>query len=87
MSVVSVLPVRTCPGWCTDHTGFHDGSEDWHKSRDIEVEGITFYASTGTTTGQTEVFFPEFAVTDGMSLEETEAFACALLELIREVRA
>ncbi len=88
MSVVSMLPVRTCPAWCTDHTGFDDGSEDWHKSQEFEVGGYTFYVSSGTLSGEAEIFDVSGpALSDGVSLDAAEAFARAILAAVKEARA
>ncbi|MFW6776271.1 hypothetical protein ACOACO_18465 [Nocardioides sp. CPCC 205120] len=66
------------PPWCTDHAGFDDGSDDWHKSADVVVGDHTFYVSTGTHTGAPEVFMRR-AASEGTSLDDAEALGRALI--------
>ena len=75
-----------CPAWCTDHTGFDDGSGHWHESLDVELYGFAFYASAGTVSGEPEFFMPEVGCRDGMSLQEAEHLAQCILMVVREVQ-
>lgn len=83
---MSVIPTAgtTCPDWCTDHTGFDDGSDDWHKGSDQTVGGHTFYVTTGNLEGIPEVFF-ENAI-DALSLDEAEHMARTLLAAVEAAR-
>lgn len=74
------------PAWCNDHDGFTDGSSDWHKSADVEVGEHVFYVSTGTVTGEAEVFVTDHP-SEGISLREAEAFAFALLAAVKAATA
>lgn len=75
-----------CPSWCTDHTGFDDGSEDWHQSGEVAVSEFDFYVSTGTLSGGPEIFFPR-TPDEGISLDSAETFARSILAMIEEARA
>lgn len=77
----------TCPAWCADHNQFSDGSDNWHESRTVEVHGFEFYVSTGTLTGEPELFMPQQGCKEGMALEEAAEVAQAVVSLIREVRS
>lgn len=72
------------PTWCTAHTGFDDGSDDWHQSVRWEIAGHWFYVSDGTITG-----LPEFFMDNGepIPLDEAKELATRMLLLIEEARA
>lgn len=72
-----------CPSWCNDHTGFDDGSDDWHSSTEQVVGRHSFYLSSGTHTGQPEVFFDDH---EGIPLEEAERLARGILALVEAAR-
>jgi len=84
---MTTTTTTTCPAWCTDHNGFDDGSDNWHRSWNVEIHGFVFYTSTGTWTGETEVFMPQHGAGDGMTLRQAEDVANALLELVKAARA
>lgn len=84
MSVLS-LPTTptTCPSWCAQHSGFDDGSSDWHESQRVQVGRHRVYVSTGSITGGPEVFMDDY---EGVPLEEAERFAQVILELVEAAR-
>ena len=75
---------EVCPAWCTDHTGFDDSDEDWHKTQWIEVGNHRFYISTGSLSGAPEVFLDDY---EGVPLADAQHFAQAILAAIEEVRS
>ena len=76
-----------CPAWCTDHLRFEDGSDDWHKGREVELHGFEFFLTTGTTSGATENYFHNAtAKSDSVSLDDAERVALAILELVKAAR-
>lgn len=81
---VSAVSATPCPAWCTDHTGFDDGSDDWHKGSDQTVGGHTFYVTTGNLDGIPEVFFKDSI--DVLSLDEAEHMARTLLAAVEAAR-
>lgn len=83
---MSVIPTTgtTCPTWCTDHTGFDDGSDDWHKGSTLTVGKYAFYVTTGNLEGIPEVFFEDSI--DALSLDEAERMARALLTAVEAAR-
>lgn len=88
MTTTALAPqIGNHPAWCTNHTGFDDGSDNWHKGRTREVHGFEFYVSTGSTTGDPELFMPAHGCSDGMSLDDAEAVARAILAVVTEARA
>lgn len=80
------MNAAACPTWCTDHDGFDDGSQDWHRGADETAGGHVFYLSTGTPTGEPAVFIVDHP-TEGMTLDAAEQYAAALLELAKAARA
>lgn len=72
-----------CPPWCTDHTGFDDGSDDGHQSSRHHAGKHWLYLSTGTLSGDVELFMDD---REGISLEEAQALAEALLAAIKKAR-
>lgn len=83
MSIIAT-PGTACPSWCNDHTGFDDGSEDWHKSADRTIGETTFYISTGTLDHTPEVFVE--GCREGMSLDQAAALARAILAAVEVSR-
>jgi hypothetical protein len=80
----SMLAPARCRSWCNDHTAFGDGSDNWHQSAPVVVGELEFYVSTGTLTGEPEVYLAK--PFDSMSLEQAERAARALLATVGEVR-
>lgn len=72
-----------CPNWCNDHTGFDDGSDNWHKSADQYAADFEFYLSTGTLGRGPELFIGDNA---GIPLAEAERLARGILALVEAAR-
>jgi hypothetical protein len=91
MTTTTHLPVEPasseCPSWCTEHTGFSDGSDNWHESATRRLHGFAFYVSAGTPEHDMALFMPETGCKDGMTLAEAEETAIAILELVKAARA
>lgn len=83
MSIVATTGTA-CPAWCNDHTGFDDGSDDWHKGSTQTVGKYAFYVTTGNLDGIPEVFFEDSI--DALSLDEAERMARALLAAVEAAR-
>ncbi|MEP7738126.1 hypothetical protein ABKW28_10775 [Nocardioides sp. 31GB23] len=83
---MSTMTTTTCPAWCTEHTGFPDSGDDWHQGSEHSVAGHSFYLSSGTISGEVGVFYMEGPPDEGVSLDDTEAFARALLAAVAEAR-
>lgn len=87
MSIVHTAPeAGICPAWCNDHNRYSDGSDDWHQSVPVNVKGFELYVSTGSLSGEPEVFIVKYP-DDGMSLDDTEALAAAMLEAVKAARS
>jgi hypothetical protein len=86
-STLAPTVTEKCPAWCTDHRNFTDGSDDWHDSRTVEIHGFMLYISTGTTTGQPELFIPQHGAHDGLTLRQAAEVAHAMLTLVKAVSA
>ena len=76
---VQTMSSTPCPAWCTAHTGFEDGSDDWHATPELSLGGHDFFVSTGTLTGEPEVFIDDH---EGIPLDEAAALARAILEVV-----
>ena len=76
-----------CPTWCTDHTGFDDGSEDWHESRTVELPQHRAWLTTGVPQHEVHLGFEKLGGSDHMPLADAEALARGILALVAEVRA
>lgn len=81
---VQTISTTPCPDWCTDHTGFDDGSDDWHKGSTQTVGKYAFYVTTGNLDGIPEVFFEDSI--DALSLDEAERMARTLLAAVEAGR-
>jgi hypothetical protein len=85
---VTPLPTTSAsghPAWCTGHDRFDDGSDDWHRSPDLAAGGVQFFLSTGTNSGEPEVFVTDVP-DEGMSLESAQALATALFATVAAAR-
>ncbi len=49
---ITTAPAPAQSAWCNDHDGFDDGTEDWHRSRNVDVAGIEDGSAGHSGTGQ-----------------------------------
>lgn len=69
------------PRWCNAHIAFDDDSSDWHQSARQEIAGHWFYVSTGTVSGEAELFMDD---REGLPLDDAIELATRLLLVVQE---